>query len=148
VRVASTARWSRRSAKVTEALEYLERACGRLYDFHQLVGHADLVFEEAARALARGGHEGWATELSEEIVGRNVIDGRSTFQVVEEFDDGYYAAVRTFEHDLRAALVGGHRHLLEARLKAARRSPGRPGHEAEPGEVRSGDTGGDAEGSA
>ncbi len=123
--------------KVTEALEWVERARGRLYDFHQLVGHADAVFEEAADALARAGLEQWAGRLDEEIVGRNVIDGRWTFQVIEEFDDGYYEHVRCFEHAVRAALVGGRRHLREAQLKEERRSSGRPGHEPGPAPVGS-----------
>ena len=29
--------------KVSEALEYVERARGHLYSFHQLMGHADLL---------------------------------------------------------------------------------------------------------
>src|SRR5918996_1195686 len=41
--------------KATEALEYVERARGHLYAFHQLIGRADLLFEEAPAAwLAPG----------------------------------------------------------------------------------------------
>ena len=32
--------------KVSEALEWVERARGRLYDFHQMMGHADALFGE------------------------------------------------------------------------------------------------------
>ena len=53
--------WQRRPkrstqwGKATEALEYVERARGHLYAFHQLIGRADLLFEEAPAAwLAPG----------------------------------------------------------------------------------------------
>ena len=39
------------AGKVSEALEYVERARGHLYSFHQLIGHADLVLGEAVDAL-------------------------------------------------------------------------------------------------
>jgi hypothetical protein len=118
--------------KVTEALEWVERARGRLYDFHQLIGHADLALDEAVEALRACGHDDWAERLVEEVVGRNVLDGRWTFQVVEEFDDGYYEDFRRYARDVRDALVGGERHRFEAQLKERRRSGGRSGHEARP----------------
>ncbi len=120
------------AGKVSEALEWVERARGRLYDFHQLIGHADLALDGAAEALRRCGCDDWAGRLDTEIVGRNVLEGRWTFQVVDEFDDGYYEDLRRFEQARRDALVGGHRHLFEAQLKEQRRSPGQPGHSARP----------------
>jgi hypothetical protein len=50
--------------------------------------------------------------------------------VVEEYDDGYYATLRDLERRVRERLVSGRRHVAEAELKEARRTPGRPGHEA------------------
>ena len=70
--------------------------------------------------------------MVEEVVGRNVLNGRWTFQVVEEFDDGYYQDFRCYAQDVRGALVGGDRHRFEAQLKERRRSDGRAGHEARP----------------
>jgi hypothetical protein len=78
------------------------------------------------------GHGEWADRLVAEVVGRNVLDGRWTFQVVEEFDDGYYEEIRRYERELRDGLVDGERHLFEAQLKERRRSNGRAGHEARP----------------
>jgi hypothetical protein len=118
--------------KVTEALEWVERARGRLYDFHQLIGHADLVLDEAVESLRSCGHDAWAHRLVEEVVGRNVLDGRWSYQVVEEFDDGYYADFGRYARELRDALAGGERHRFEAALKQRRRSDGRGGHEAAP----------------
>ncbi len=118
--------------KVTEALEWVERARGHLYSFHQLMGHADLTLGEACEALREAGHDEIAERLETEMVGRNVLQGRWTFQVVEEFDDDYWAVLRDHEHRVRDELVGGRRHLHEARMKEDRRTHGRKGHEARP----------------
>lgn len=120
------------AATVTEALEWVERARGRLYDFHHMIGHADVLLGEAAEALADAGHGELAAQIEREVVGRNVLYGRWTFQVVEEFDDDYYAVVRAAEADLRRRLLGGHRHVQEFEMKQRRRSSGRRGHEPAP----------------
>jgi hypothetical protein len=118
--------------KLSEALEYVERARGRLYDFHQLVGRADLLFGEAAEALADAGHPAWASTVESDVVGRNVLDGRWTFQVVEEFDRTYYDEVRRVEAGVRDALMAGRRHVYEAEMKERRRTSGHSGHESRP----------------
>ena len=118
--------------KASEALEYVERARGHLYTFHQLMGRADIDFGAAADLLEQCGIRRDADVLRREIVGRNVLDGRWTFQVVEEFDDLYYApaveAVRGLERDH----LGGRRHVYESRMKEQRRTTGRVGHESRP----------------
>jgi hypothetical protein len=118
--------------KASEALEYVERARGHLYSFHQLLGHADLEFGAAADLLEQCGQQGAAEAMRDEIVGRNVLDGRWTFQVVEEFDDLYYRpavdAVRSLERDH----LDGQRHVHESRMKERRRTKGRVGHESRP----------------
>jgi hypothetical protein len=118
--------------RLSEALETVERARGHLYELHQLIGHADLLLDEVVAELRAAGHEGLADRITEELVGRNVIAGRWTFQVVEDFDDGYYAAFRRLDRDVRDQLVDGRRHLYEAEMKERRRTQGRPGHEARP----------------
>jgi hypothetical protein len=118
--------------RLTEALEWVERARGRLYDFHQMMGHADYLFEEAADALESSGHAHLAAGLRTHLVGRNVLEGRWTFQVVEEFDDLYHAEARRFEELVRNELMGGRRHVFEAELKERRRTRGLRGHEASP----------------
>jgi hypothetical protein len=117
--------------KLSEAFEYIERAKGHLYSFHQLMGRADFLVEEAAGVLREGGHADFADRLERDLVGRNVIDGRWTFQVVEEFDDHYYEFFRSLERESRE-LTGGVRHLHEARMKDRRRTPGRPAHTEDP----------------
>lgn len=118
--------------KVSEALEWVERARGHLYELHQLLGHADLLFGEAADALAAAGHDAHAETLRRVVVGRNVIEGRWTFQLVEEFDDGYWSATREQERRIRDALVSGRRHVFESEMKEDRRTPGRRHHESRP----------------
>jgi nucleotide-binding universal stress UspA family protein len=118
--------------KLGEALECTERARGHLYSLHQLTGHADLMLDEAADLLRRAGHDEFADRLERELIGRNVIAGRWTFQLVEDYDDHYYAAFRALESAARETLADGRRHLFEAELKERRRTHGRPGHEARP----------------
>jgi hypothetical protein len=117
--------------KLSEAFEYIERAKGHLYSFHQLMGRADFLVEEAADVLREAGHEEFAERLARDLVGRNVLDGRWTFQVVEEFDDGYYEFFRGIERESRE-LTGGVRHLHEARMKEQRRSRDHDAHRADP----------------
>ena len=115
---------------VSEALEYVERARGHLYSFHQLMGHADLLLGEACDKLRAAGHGAIADRLEEDMVGRNVLHGRWTFQVVEEFDDDYWSIFREHERRVRDELQQGARHVFEAEMKEKRRTKGRPGHEA------------------
>lgn len=117
---------------LSESLEMVERARGHLYSFHQISGRADLKLGEAVDRLREAGHGDVADELDRELVGRNVLPGRWTFQVVEEYDDGYWSAFRSAERAVRDRLVGGRRHLFEAGMKEDRRTHGRPGHTARP----------------
>ncbi len=118
--------------KVSEALEVVENARGNLYAFHRLSGMADLTLGEAVSALREAGHDELAERLDRELVGRNVIHGRWTFQIVEDYDDGYYATFRGLDAAVREALLDGKRHVFEAEMKEDRRTHGLPGHEALP----------------
>ncbi|CAN5399122.1 hypothetical protein BH09ACT10_BH09ACT10_06710 [soil metagenome] len=120
--------------KLSEALEIVEHARGLLYGFHRLTGAGDLALGEAVELLKKAGHDDLAERIEGELVGRNVIEGRWTFQVVEEYDDGYYATFKRLEQTSREALVGGKRHLFEAEMKEDRRTHGRRHHESSPTE--------------
>jgi hypothetical protein len=109
------------AGKMSEALETLERARGHLYSFHQLVGEADFALDDAVEAIRAAGAPEVADRIERELIGRNVIPDRWTFQLIEEFDDGFWQVFRDLEHAARAALTGGERHLHEARLKGERR---------------------------
>jgi hypothetical protein len=117
---------------LSEALETTERARGHLYAFHQLTGSADLRLGEAVDGLRKAGHGELADRIETELVGRNVIADRWTFQVVEDYDDGYWSLFRRLEREAREQLAGGRRHLAEARMKEDRRTHGAPGHEKGP----------------
>lgn len=117
---------------VTAAFEVVEHARGMLYAFHRLLGRADLELGEALDQLEAAGHGELADRVRADVLGRNVLDGRWTFQVVEEFDDGYHRAFADAERAVRDELLGGRRHVAEAQMKERRRTHGRPGHEALP----------------
>ncbi|SBW19102.1 hypothetical protein FDG2_0958 [Candidatus Protofrankia californiensis] len=107
--------------KLSEALEWVERARGHLYAFHQMSGHADLMLGSALEELENAGHGEIAERVRRDLFGRNVLDGRWTFQIVEEYDDGYYRIFVESERMVREALAGGRRHVYEARMKASER---------------------------
>lgn len=117
---------------LSEALETVHRARGHLYSAHQLIGGADLTLDRVVRLLRDAGHDDVADRVAHELLGRNVLPGRWTFQVVEEFDDGYYATFQEIERDARERLAGGRRHIYEAEMKQRRRTHGLRGHEATP----------------
>ena len=104
--------------KISEALETVERARGHLYSFHQLSGSADLVLQEGVAMLRAAGHVELAEEIDAGLVGRNVNPGRWTFEMVEDYDDGYWSVFREYENKARQTLAGGRRHLWEAQMKA------------------------------
>jgi hypothetical protein len=118
--------------KLSEALETIEQARGHLYAFHQLTGRADGMLDHAEELLRGAGHDQLAERVRRELIGRNVLPGRWTFQIVEEYDEVYYGVFRRIEQDARDALVGGRRHLYEAEMKERRRTRGEPGHAARP----------------
>ena len=107
--------------RLSEALETIERVRGHLYSVHQLTGHADLMLDDVVEALRDAGHEDAAALVETELVGRDVLPGKWTFQIVEEYDDGYYATFREVERRLRDELAGGRRHIYEAEMRARRR---------------------------
>jgi hypothetical protein len=120
---------------VTAAFEVIENARGELYAFHRLIGRADAELADALDRLEAAGHPDLAEELRSEIVGRNVLEGRWTFQVVEDFDAGYYRAFADAERRVRERLLDGRRHVYESQLKERNRTHGRPGHESRPADT-------------
>jgi hypothetical protein len=121
--------------KLSKALETIEDARGSLYRFHRLSGTADFELGDAVAALRDAGHDDLAERIETELVGRNVLPGRWTFQIVEGYDETYYSAFKELEELARKQLAGGKRHLYEAELKEQRRSAGEPAHEAQPQDV-------------
>ena len=118
--------------KLSEALEAVEDARGHLYAFHRLCGTADLTLGEAVEELREAGHTDLADQVERELVGRNILEGRWSFQIVEEYDDTYYSFFKDLEKQARDDLVEGRRHLFEAEMKEDRRTHGARHHEATP----------------
>ncbi|MEU6590753.1 hypothetical protein ABZ923_16285 [Streptomyces sp. NPDC046881] len=117
---------------LSKALETTERARGHLYSFHQLTGTADLELDRAIRLLREAGHSAWADKVETEIMGRNVIPGHWTFQIIEAYNDTYYQPFKDLEHAAVEELADGRDHLYEAEMKESRRTPGHPAHTARP----------------
>jgi hypothetical protein len=120
---------------LSAAVEVIEHARGLLYGFHRLTGTADLNLGEAVEQLRKAGHTELADRIDTELVGRNVIEGRWTFQIVEDYDDGYYALAKELERTARDELVQGRRHLFEAGMKEDRRTQDQRHHEATPSDL-------------
>lgn len=118
--------------KLSEALEKVEDARGHLYAFHRLCGSADLALGDAVDQLRAAGHNEAAELLDRELIGRNIIEGRWSYQVVEEYDDTYWSVFRALEARVRGELMAGRRHVFEAEMKEDRRSHGLRHHEAVP----------------
>ena len=118
--------------KLSEALETVDQARGFLYAFHQLTGKADRLLQDAVAGLREAGHTELADDLDRDLVGRNVIADRWTFQIVEDFDESYWGTFRAYDARARDELAGGDRHVFEARMKQRERTAGHPRHEAGP----------------
>ena len=118
--------------KLSEALETIEQARGQLYGFHQHSGKADLLLQDAVELLRKAGHTQLADDLDRDLVGRNVIADRWTFQIVEDYDANYWSVFRDFDERARTELSDGDRHVFEARMKQRERTKGHRHHEAGP----------------
>jgi hypothetical protein len=121
--------------ELSRALETVHRVRGHLYSAHQLVGGADNLLDRVVELFRAAGHQQLADRVERELLGRNVLPGRWTYQIVEEFDDGYYATFQDVEREARERLAGGRRHLHEAEMKRDRRTPGLIGHELSPDQI-------------
>lgn len=118
--------------KLSEALEVVEEARGLLYGFHRRCGTADLMLGDAVDLLREAGHDAIADRIATDLVGRNIIEGRWSFQVVEDYDANYYDAFKQQERAAREELADGRPHIFEAEMKQDRRTHGRRHHEATP----------------
>lgn len=103
--------------KLSEALEVVENARGLLYEFHRMSGSADLTLQDAVRQLRSAGHGDLADDIDEVLVGRDVLPGSWTFQLVEGYDEQYYSVFRAVEEHARTLLGGGAKHVFEAEMK-------------------------------
>jgi hypothetical protein len=103
--------------KLSEALEVVENARGHLYEFHRMSGMADLTLQEATKDLRAAGHADLADEIELVLVGRDVVPGNWTFELVEAYDAQYWTVFRSVDEEARNRLANGVRHVYEAEMK-------------------------------
>jgi hypothetical protein len=107
--------------ELSAAFEIVEEARGHLYAFHRRSGTADLALQAALDHLRKAGHAELADEIDQVLVGRDVLPGMWTFQVVEAYDrtyrDVWQAVVEKAER-----LAGGAPHLAESDMKVDEQS--------------------------
>jgi hypothetical protein len=108
--------------KLSEALEAVEHARGHLYAFHRFSGTADRMLADAVKALGDAGYESLARQVSQVLVGRDVVAGLWTFEIVEAYDEQYWSVFREVERIVRDATVGGEPHVFEAEMKQREQS--------------------------
>jgi hypothetical protein len=108
--------------KLSEALETVEYARGQLYEFHRRSGTADRLLQEACTELRDAGHPELAEELTRRLVGRDVLAGMWTFQLIEGYEEQYWSVFRKLEERARD-LLGAPRHLYEAEMKYREQQP-------------------------
>jgi hypothetical protein len=110
--------------KLSEALEVVEQARGFLYGFHRLSGTADRTLQEAVGLFRDSGQHEFADELETALVGRDIIHGCWSFQLVEEYDSAYWQVFRAAEQRARARLGDAAPHVFEAEMKQREQSGG------------------------
>ncbi len=109
---------------LSKALEVIENARGLLYQFHRMSGTADLTLQEAIRALRSAGHGELAEEIDHVLVGRDVLPGMWTFQIVEAYDAGYWRVFRAVEEHARRVCGDTPTHVYEAEMKTREQREG------------------------
>jgi hypothetical protein len=68
-------------------------------------------------ALRRAGSEDLAQQIADVLVGRDIIDGLWSFQLVERYDAHYYHAFRAAKELVERKLTAGAPHVFEAEMK-------------------------------
>ena len=109
--------------RLSEALEAAEQARGFLYGFHRLCGTADRTLQEAVAMLRGAGHVALADDVERALVGRDVVPGSWSFELVESYDTGYWGVFRDAEEHARAELGDWARHVFEAEMKKREQDP-------------------------
>jgi hypothetical protein len=107
---------------LSAALETAEHARGHLYAFHRLSGSTDREIQEAVAKLRDAGRSDIADVVAEVMIGRDVIAGMWSFQLIERYDAEYWSAFRDVERAARAAAGNAEPHTFEAEMKHAEQS--------------------------
>lgn len=109
-------------------VEWLHRAHGNLVEFHHKTGHAMDHLADAEGQLREAGHDALADVLRDEYLPRGVIDeGRWSYDVLEDFQEGFLATLTEFEERTREDVADGHRHVTERAQERAWKERARDG---------------------
>ena len=119
--------------KFSAALDHIEDARGHIYAFHRLMGSGESTLEEAYDLIKDvPGLEEYAEAMDRDVLGRNPLPGMWSFQMVEAYDDEFYAVIKGLHQRMLDELLDGKRHIFEAEMKELRRTRGERGHEKRP----------------
>ena len=114
--------------QISAAFEVVVNARGFLYGFHRMSGEADLALQDAVAALRSAGHAELADEIDQVLVGRDVVPGRWTFELVEAYDEHYFQVFRAVDALVRERLSDGRPHVYEAEMKQREQRSGSHSH--------------------
>jgi hypothetical protein len=110
--------------ELSAAFEVVEEARGHLYAFHRRAGTADLSLQGALDHLRKAGHAELADEIDEVLVGRDVVPGLWTYQLVEAYDRTYYDVWKAAVDKAERVAGNGVPHLAESGMKTEEQSRG------------------------
>ena len=108
--------------ELSAAFEVVEEARGHLYAFHRRSGTADRQLQHALDRLRAAGHHELADEIDQVLVGRDVVPGLWTFQLVETYDRTYHDVWRAAVAKAERLAGGGEPHLAESGMKVEEQS--------------------------
>lgn len=115
--------------------EWVHRAHGALIEFHHDIGHGMDHFERAQALLREAGRTELADELRDEQLPRGVDEGdRWTYELLEDFREGFLHEIDAFENAAHQRVAGGRRHVAERAQKREWTQRARTEPDEEPGE--------------
>lgn len=99
-------------------IEHFQRGYGRLLDCHHQIGRGMDRFESAREMLRDAGHDDLADELRDRHLPAGVVGDRWTYELVEEFEEGFLSPMRAFEWAACEELADGRDHVAERKYQA------------------------------
>lgn len=100
--------------EVELGIEWLHRAHGALIEFHHNTGHAMDHFARAEVLFRESGEPALADALRDEHLPRGVVDGdRWSYDLLEDFQEGFLPEMVDFEEIARRTISDGRRHVTE-----------------------------------
>lgn len=102
--------------EVELATEWLQRAHGKLVEFHHNTGHAMEHLADAEERLREAGRTDLADEIRDRHLPRGVVDeDRWSYDVLESFEAELLPAMTDLQGRAREEVGDGHSHVAERR---------------------------------